>query len=97
MKETDHTNLIKGRKHSWRDKFSSSFQIAASSRFCELDDLSVGSYKLTGLLSLHPKSFGKNECDKYNVNHMQSLRKNFERSWASFSYDAKGSRVVNCH
>jgi len=46
---------------------------------------------------IRPKFFDKNECDNYKINHMLSLWKNLERSWAGLSYDAKSSTMVGCY
>ena len=47
--------------------------------------------------ALHPKFFDENEGDKYKVNHMLSFWKNFQRRWASLSYDDKSLVVKRCH
>ena len=96
--------IINGRiskKEEVFDKFSNRLNLNKSSiwRNSEFEPVGGGGeFKLTtrSTFPLPPKSFDKNECDKYKIDHMFSFWKNFERRWVSVSYDTKASRMIRC-
>ena len=80
------------------DKFSNRLNLKKSSIWRNSEFEPVGELKLTtrSTFPLPPKSFDKNECDKYKIDHIFSFWKNFERRWVSVSYDTKASRMIRC-